>query len=74
MNDERKQRRARASKSIGWIVFGGLGTLTLFEYAVAITVGFNVFFLVQIAAVKAGLIAWYFMHIARSWSGAEEEH
>ena len=74
MSEQRDERRARQASNIGWIVFAGLGALTLFEYGVAVAVGFNMFWLAQIAAVKAGLIAWYFMHIARSWSSAGEDH
>jgi len=74
VNEIRRARKARAVKSIGWWVFLGLGALTLIEYLVAVEVEFNMFWLTQIAVVKAGLIAYYFMHVARSWSRGGEEH
>lgn len=74
MNEIRRARKAREAKSIGWWVFLGLGALTLIEYLIAVEVGFNLLWLAQIAAVKAALIAYYFMHVARSWSRRGEEH
>jgi len=57
----------------GWRVFAGLAIVTLVEYAVAIAFSFNLFFLTQIAVLKAGLIVVYFMRIGRAFEGAEKE-
>jgi len=53
---------------LGWIVFIGLGILTLVEFWVATTVNGNVIpYLAVIALVKAGLVIQYFMHVAQLW-------
>ena len=53
----------------GAAVFLALALFTIVEYAIAKEVGPNIVPLFAIAAVKAGLIVWYFMHLARSWRG-----
>jgi cytochrome c oxidase subunit IV len=74
VSEVRERAKAERAKAIGWWVFGGLGLLTAIEYLVAVEVGFNLFWLTQIAALKAGLIAYYFMHIARAWARGGEGH
>jgi hypothetical protein len=58
---------------IGWWVFIGLAIVTLIEYGVAIALSLNLFFLTQIAVLKAGLIIVYFMRIGRAFQRTEEE-
>ncbi len=60
-------QRARKMR-IGWIVGGGLGILTLIEFAIAITMTSPLAPLSVIAFAKAGLIAEYFMHFSQIWS------
>lgn len=57
----------------GWVIFLALALLTLIEYIIAISLEANLPIIIAIAVVKAGLIAYYFMHIVRAWSGGEEE-
>jgi caa(3)-type oxidase subunit IV len=53
----------------GAAVFLALAVFTVIEYLVAQEVGSPLAPLFVIAAIKAGLILWYFMHVARSWRG-----
>jgi caa(3)-type oxidase subunit IV len=53
----------------GAAVFLALAVFTIVEYFVAQEVASPLVPLFLIAAVKAGLILWYFMHVARSWRG-----
>jgi len=64
--------KKRASR-IGWWIFIGLAIVTLIEYVVAVEFNINLFFLAQIAVLKAGLIAVYFMHIGRAWERTKED-
>lgn len=57
----------------GWVIFLALALLTLAEYIIAVSLEANLPIIIAIAVVKAGLIAYYFMHIVRAWSGGEEE-
>lgn len=58
---------------LGWIVFIGLGALTLLEFWVATGLDGNVIaYLAVIALVKASLVLQYFMH-AGQLLGTEEE-
>ena len=57
---------------IGWLVFLALAILTVVEFIVAITVDSNLPILVVFALLKAGLIAYYFMHLLKLWRGGEE--
>jgi heme/copper-type cytochrome/quinol oxidase subunit 4 len=52
---------------IGTIVFLLLAVLTAVEYIIATEMDSNLIPLVLIAQVKAVLIIWYFMHVARTW-------
>ncbi len=65
----------RGLARIGWWIFIGLAIVTLLEYAVAVALSLNLFFLAQIAVLKAGLIAVYFMRIGRVFedTGKEED-
>jgi len=55
----------------GVLVFAGLAILTGIEYAIAVLT--QLYFLLVIAAlVKAGLVAWYYMHIRRVFSTSGE--
>ena len=63
----------KGASKLGWWVFIGLGIVTLIEYGIAVALSLNLFFLAQIAVLKAGLIAVYFMHIGRAWERTEEE-
>lgn len=56
---------------IGALVVLLLAVLTGVEYVIAVEMEENILPLVFIALVKAALILWYFMHIARSWAGQE---
>jgi heme/copper-type cytochrome/quinol oxidase subunit 4 len=57
----------------GWVIFLALALLTLVEYIIAVSLEANLPIIIAIAVLKAGLIAYYFMHIVRAWSGGEEE-
>jgi cytochrome c oxidase subunit IV len=46
--------------------------LTLVEFAVANLMGASIILLFLIALVKAAMIVWVFMHMARLWR--EESH
>ncbi len=64
----------QAASRAGWTAFSGLAWLTVVEYLIGISMSFNFFVLVAIAAVKAGLIANFFMHVRRVRRGAGEGH
>jgi hypothetical protein len=64
----------RAASRAGWTAFIGLAWLTIVEYLIAISMSFNFFVLVFIAAVKTGLILNYFMHVMRVRRAAGESH
>lgn len=64
---------AKGLAHIGWWIFIGLAIMTLLEYAVAVALSLNLFFLAQIAVLKAGLIVVYFMRIGRAFEGTEKE-
>lgn len=68
-----KPHDGKGASRIGWWIFIGLAIVTGIEYLIAVVLSINVFFLAQIAVLKAGLIAVYFMHIGRAWERAEEE-
>jgi hypothetical protein len=50
---------------IGFAVIALLAVLTGVEYVIAVEVEENLIPIVFIAQVKAALIIWYFMHVAR---------
>jgi caa(3)-type oxidase subunit IV len=58
---------------LGLGVFLVLAVLTGIEYAIAKEIEQNVAPLVAIAIVKAALILWYFMHLARAWKSEHTE-
>ena len=58
----------------GAIVFVLLAFFTIFEFYVAKNVDANILPLVGFAVVKAALILWYFMHLARSWRAQRGGH
>ncbi len=68
-----KSHEAKRGSRIGWWIFIGLAIVTGIEYLIALTFNINLFFLAQIAVLKAGLIAVYFMHIGRAWERTEED-
>jgi cytochrome c oxidase subunit IV len=49
---------------VGVLTFVALAILTAVEYIIAIS-GLPVVILWAIALVKAGLVIWFFMHVAR---------
>ena len=51
------------------LIFIVLAVLTAVEYAIATQMEANLIPLILIAQVKAALIIWYFMHVARTWIG-----
>jgi hypothetical protein len=53
----------------GLIVIVVLAVFTAAEYIIATQTEANLIPLVLIAQVKAALIIWYFMHVARAWIG-----
>ena len=57
----------------GWVVFLGLGLLTIVEYWVATSFAGALPYLAVIALIKAWLVIQYFMHVAQLWNTAEEE-
>lgn len=59
---------------LGTIVFVVLAILTGVEYTIATQLHQNLIPLILMAQVKAVLILWYFMHIARAWFGQREGH
>ena len=61
---------------IGWVVAVFLAVLTVVEFVFASEVHnmeVRVTGVMAAGAVKAALIAWFFMHLARAWRG-EEAH
>ncbi len=54
-------------KRLGWIIFIALAVLTIIEFLVGALVHPATPYLVLTAIVKAGLIVYYFMHIAQLW-------
>jgi cellobiose-specific phosphotransferase system component IIC len=56
----------------GWQAFVVLAWFTVVEYIVAIETSYNLILLTPIALAKVGLIAWFFMHVARV--GGSGEH
>lgn len=69
----KKPHAGRGSSRIGSWIFIGLAIVTGIEYLIAVEFNINLFFLAQIAVLKAGLIAVYFMHIGRAWERTEED-
>ncbi len=57
----------------GIVTFAVLAILTLVEYIVAIEVAFNIPFVMATSVLKAALIMDVFMHLRRTWRGAEGE-
>jgi len=68
-----KPRNGKSGTRIGWWIFIGLAIVTGIEYLVAVALNINLFFLAQIAVLKAGLIVVYFMHVPRAWQRVKEE-
>jgi len=69
----KKPHGGKGASRIGWWIFIGLAIVTAIEYLIAVALNINLFFLAQIAVLKAGLIAVYFMHIGRAWERTEED-
>ncbi len=67
----KKPHDGKGASRIGWWIFIGLAIVTAIEYVIAVALNINLFFLAQIAVLKAGLIAVYFMHIGRAWERHE---
>lgn len=65
------ESKSKAMRRGTW-TFLLLMVLTLVEFAVAVFMGASIILLFLIALVKAALIVWVFMHMARLWS--EEGH
>lgn len=59
--------------STGWMVFLFLAVLTVVEYIIAVSLDWNLPIIMGIAVLKAVLIIYYFMHIARLWLSARED-
>jgi heme/copper-type cytochrome/quinol oxidase subunit 4 len=57
----------------GVVVFAILAVLTVIEYFLG-TSAVPAVFLWLIALVKAGLVLWYFMHLARVFKPYEGDH
>jgi caa(3)-type oxidase subunit IV len=68
-----KSHNAKSGSRIGWWIFIGLAVVTAIEYVIAVALNINLFFLAQIAVLKAGLIVVYFMHVPRAWQRVKEE-
>jgi len=70
MSDEKLKRRLR----IGYIVFGVLAALKVAEYFVAkmFPVG-DWPYLVILAVISAGLIAYFYKHISQLWHSEGKE-
>lgn len=64
----------RQSLYLGLVVIIALAVLTVIEFLVpkALAQGLAVPVLTVIALVKAGLIVYYFMHLAQLWRRREE--
>ena len=69
MNEESPAVHEGNAIKTGAAVFLALAFFTGAEYLIAKEVEQNLAPLFVIAAVKAGLILWYFMHVSRSWRG-----
>lgn len=54
---------------VGLAVLVLLAILTAVEYAIATQMEDNLIPLILIVQVKAAMIIWYFMHVARTWIG-----
>jgi hypothetical protein len=54
---------------LGMAAFVLLAILTAVEYAIATQMEDNLIPLLLIVQVKAAMIIWYFMHVARTWMG-----
>jgi caa(3)-type oxidase subunit IV len=67
--EERHETHEGNALKTGAAVFLVLAFFTVAEYFVAQEIEQNLAPLFVIAAVKAGLILWYFMHVSRSWRG-----
>ena len=67
-----KHESAGALFRQGWVVFAGLGVLTVGEYWVATSMTGALPYLAVIALVKAWLVIQYFMHVAQLWTTEEE--
>jgi caa(3)-type oxidase subunit IV len=68
-----KPHSGKSGSRIGWWIFVGLAVVTAIEYVIAVALNINLFFLAQIAVLKAGLIVVYFMHVPRAWQRVKEE-
>ena len=71
---EKMEHQLRERFRLGWIVFAALIVFTLVEYGVALIVLSGAPLLVALVlfqAADAGLILWYFMHVAQLWRGYE---
>lgn len=55
-------------KRTGWLVIAGLAVLTGVEFWLSSAVRPALPYLTFIALVKAGLIIYYFMHVAQVWT------
>ncbi|MCS7222771.1 MAG: cytochrome C oxidase subunit IV family protein [Anaerolineae bacterium] len=66
--DPTTARKRRAAFRLGAVVIAGLALLTVLEYVVSVSIhSGNLPYLVVIALIKAGMIVYYFMHIAQLW-------
>lgn len=64
--------RLRALMLLGVIVLVALVVLNWFEYGLAMTVQTGIMVpLVVLSLIDAGLIAYYFMHVAQLWRAQE---
>lgn len=57
---------------LGLTVFIALLIVTAIEYLIAVLIPHALTYLLVAALIKAGLIAYYFMHIAHLWHLEEE--
>lgn len=57
---------------LGWIIFAALAALTLVEFLVGAYIQPATPYLIITAIIKAGLIVYYFMHIAQLWRRGDE--
>lgn len=73
MSSEPVAPRKNAAVRRGWFVFLILAVATAVEYVIAVGIDKNLPILMAIAAYKAGLILWYFMHVKRAWSAEEHD-
>ncbi len=73
-HDDSREGQQPASETsgplgIGWIIFIILAVLTFVEFIVAVTIDANLPYMIVIAIMKAVLIIYYFMHVAKLWRG-----